>query len=67
MGCWWFMLAKDFIQQKLVDEIRISILPIILGDGLLYFDHIGQEQVLHLKNTKAYKNGMIELFYEIKK
>lgn len=59
------MLTKDFIRQKLADEIRVSILPIILGDGLLYFDHIGQEQVLHLKDATAYKNGMIELCYEI--
>jgi dihydrofolate reductase len=61
------VLTKDLIRLKLADEIRVSILPIILGDGLLFFDHIGQEQVLHLKDTKAYKNGMVELCYEIKK
>ena len=59
------IVTKDFIRQKLADEIRVSILPIILGDGLLYFDYIGQEQVLHLKDMAAYKNGMIELCYEI--
>jgi len=59
-------LARDFIRLKLVDEIRVSVLPIILGDGTLFFDHIGQEQVLHLKDVTAYKNGMVELWYEIK-
>lgn len=61
------MLAKDFIQLKLADEIRLSILPVILGEGTLFFDHIGQEQALHLKDVTAYKNGMVELWYEIKK
>ncbi|MCW5910384.1 MAG: dihydrofolate reductase [Cyclobacteriaceae bacterium] len=61
------MLTKDFIRLKLASEIRVSILPIILGDGLLFFDHIGQEQALHLKDTTAYKNGMVELCYEIVK
>ena len=61
------MLIKDFIQLKLADEIRVSILPSILGDGLPFFDHIGQEQALHLKDTKAYKNGMVELCYEIRR
>lgn len=61
------MLVRDFIRLKLVDEIRVSILPIILGDGLPFFDHIGQEQVLQLKDAKAYKNGMVELCYEVKK
>lgn len=59
------ILTKELIRQKLADEIRVSILPIILGHGLLFFDNIGQEQALHLKDTAAYKNGMIELCYEI--
>jgi dihydrofolate reductase len=61
------MLAKDLICLKLADEIRVSIIPIILGEGTLFFDHIGQEQLLHLKNATAYKNGIVELHYEIKK
>jgi dihydrofolate reductase len=60
-------LARDFIRQGLANEIRLSILPIILGDGLLFFDHIGREQPLRLKDTTAYKNGMVELHYEIAK
>jgi dihydrofolate reductase len=60
-------LAKDFIRLNLADEIRQSILPIILGDGMSFFDQIGQEQALHLKNVTAYKSGMVELCYEIKK
>jgi dihydrofolate reductase len=61
------MLAKDFMRLKLADEIRQTILPIILGDGLPFFDQIGLEQTLHLKDVTAYKNGMVELCYEIRK
>lgn len=61
------MLAKEFIRLNLADEIRQSILPIILGDGTLFFDQIGQERVLHLKDVTAYKSGMVELCYEIRK
>ena len=61
------VIAKDFIRLKLADEIRLSVMPIILGDGLLFFDQVGQEQALHLKNVTAYKSGMVELHYEIKK
>jgi dihydrofolate reductase len=52
-------LAKDFIQLNLADEIRQSILPVILGDGTPFFDQTGQEQILHLQ--------MVELCYEIRK
>jgi len=60
-------LAKDFIRLKLADEIRLSTIPVILGDGTLFFNQIGQEQALHLKDVTAYKNGMVELCYEIRK
>ncbi|HSZ32130.1 MAG TPA: dihydrofolate reductase family protein, partial [Puia sp.] len=58
-------LAKDFIRLNLANEIRQSILPIILGDGTLFFDEVGKEQALHLKNVTAYKSGIVELCYEI--
>ena len=61
------MLAKDFFRLHLADEIRLSILPIILGNGTPFYDHIGQEQALHLKDVTAYKSGMVELRYEIRK
>jgi dihydrofolate reductase len=48
-----------------VQSAAVSILPIILGDGVLFFDQIGQEQTLHLNNTKAFKNAMVELCYEL--
>jgi dihydrofolate reductase len=59
-------LTRDFIRLRLANEIRVTILPIILGDGMLFFDNIGKEQALHLKDTTAYKNGMVELCYELK-
>lgn len=58
-------LTKAFLQLQLAHEIRVSLLPILLGDGLPYFDRIGREQTLHLKETTAYTNGMVEICYEI--
>jgi len=61
------VLAKELIRAGLADEIRMTVLPIILGEGLLFFDQPGVEQPLHLKDVTAYKNGMVELCYEIKR
>jgi dihydrofolate reductase len=58
-------LVKSFMRLNLADDIRLVILPILLGDGTPFFDHIGQEQALHLKDVTAYKNGMVELWYEL--
>jgi dihydrofolate reductase len=61
------ILSMDFLRSGLADELRLSVMPIILGEGTRFFDHIGREQQLHLKETTAYKNGMVELRYEIRK
>jgi dihydrofolate reductase len=60
------MLARSFLRAKLAHEIRLSVLPIILGDGIPFLDHLGKEQTLHLMDVTAYKTGMVELRYEIK-
>lgn len=61
------MLAEEFLRLNLADEIRLSVLPIILGEGLHFFNGIAKEMALHLKEITAFKNGMVELYYEIKK
>lgn len=61
------MLSKEFIRLGLADEIRLSILPIILGDGLPFLEQVRKEQVLHVKTVTAYKSGMIELWYGLGK
>jgi dihydrofolate reductase len=61
------VLAKELIRLKLADEIRLSVMPIILGSGTLFFEKAGSEHPLHLKDVTAYKNSMVELHYGIKK
>ena len=56
-------LSRSFLKLGLVDEIRLMIAPVILGDGLHLFGDSGTEQKWHLKNVVAYKNGFVELSY----
>ena len=57
------MLGQSFLRLGLVDEIRLMIAPVILGDGLHLFGDSGREQKWDLKNVVAYKNGFVELSY----
>lgn len=56
-------LYQEFLRLNLVDEICLSIVPILLGGGIALFG--GSEQKLRLKDMTAYKNGMIDLWYEV--
>lgn len=60
------IVTKAFMRAGLVDEINMTILPVILGDGLLFFDYLGVERKLHLKRVRTYKDGMVELNYVVK-
>ena len=57
------ILGQSFLSLGLVDEIRLMIAPVILGDGLHLFGDSGIEQKWDLKNVVAYKNGFVELSY----
>jgi dihydrofolate reductase len=57
------MLCQSFLKLDLVDEIRLSIIPVLLGDGLRLFDNPDTEMRWQLKNVVAYKTGVVELLY----
>jgi dihydrofolate reductase len=57
------MLCQRFLELGLVDEIRLTIAPVLLGDGLRLFAGSLREQSWSLKDVTAYKNGFVELTY----
>ncbi len=61
------VLSRELLRLNLADEICLSVLPVILGDGIRFFDESLSEQDLHLSKVTAYKSGKIEMRYMIKK
>ena len=57
------MLCQRFLELGLVDEIRLTIAPVLLGEGLRLFGGSLTEGRWNLKNVVAYKNGFVELSY----
>jgi len=57
------MLGQSFLRLGLVDEIRLMIAPVTLGDGLHLFADSGTEQKWLLKNVVVCKDGYVDLSY----
>jgi dihydrofolate reductase len=57
------MLCQHFLELGLVDEIKLTIAPVLLGEGLRLFNGSLTEARWDLKNVVAYKNGFVELSY----
>jgi dihydrofolate reductase len=56
-------LSQHFLELGLVDEIKLTIAPVLLGEGLRLFGNSLTEKRWNLKNVVAYKNGFVELSY----
>ena len=66
----WFVgggvVSGECLRLGLADEVRYSILPILIGDGISFFDGLDRDIALHLAEVRAYKSGMVELCYEVR-
>jgi dihydrofolate reductase len=68
-GSIWFVgggaVSGECLRRGLADEIRYSILPVLIGDGVPFFGTLGRDIALHLAEVKAYKSGIVELRYDV--
>jgi dihydrofolate reductase len=67
----WFvgggMVSGECLRRGLADEVSYSILPVLIGDGIPFFDRLDRDVPLHLAEVKAYKSGMVALRYEVRR
>ena len=65
----WFVgggqVSGDCLRLGLANEIRYSILPILIGEGIRFFEKLDNDIALHLAEVKAYKSGMVALCYDV--
>lgn len=66
----WFVgggaVSGECLRRGLADEVRYSILPVLIGDGIPFFDKLERDVPLHLTEVKAYQSGMVALCYEVR-
>lgn len=56
-------LITTFINLGLVDEFRLSIHPVILGEGKPMFIDIKQRLNLKMVNTRTFSSGVVQVIY----
>ncbi|HEY9612754.1 MAG TPA: dihydrofolate reductase family protein [Allocoleopsis sp.] len=58
-------LTHDFMDKNLVDELILSIHPIVLGEGIPLFANPITPQSLNLIKCQTYNSGLVQLSYNI--
>lgn len=59
-------LIKTFINLGLIDIYKISVHPVVLGNGKPLFEDLKERIGLRLIDTRIFRSGVVELTYESK-
>jgi len=57
-------LVTTLLNLDLIDEIRIGVQPVVLGEGIPLFKEIKSKKNFKLLKTKTYKSGVVGLYYK---
>jgi dihydrofolate reductase len=60
-------VAGEVLRRQIADEVRYSILPVLIGDGLRFFEGLNCDVRLHLLEVKAYRSGIVALRHSVLK
>lgn len=60
-------VIRQFLAAELIDDLTISVIPILLGDGIPLFKSGGTEQRLALIEGKTFPSGLVQLRYRAAK
>ena len=60
-------IINELSKNDLIDEFIISVIPILVGNGIRLFKDGRPEQQLELLNTKTFDTGLTQLHYRRKK
>jgi dihydrofolate reductase len=58
-------VASQFGDEGLLDEVHLTVVPVVLGAGKPLFERRLPNGPMQLTGTRPFKNGMVELRYEI--
>jgi dihydrofolate reductase len=59
------VVIRQFLKEQLIDEMTISVIPVVLGAGIPLFAGTGVERWLTLKGTRSWPSGLVQLRYAV--
>lgn len=58
-------IVNLLLRERLFDEMILSVIPIVVGEGIRLFNDHKSEQVLNLISVKNFDSGLVQMHYKI--
>lgn len=58
-------VVNALLEEKLIDELILSIIPVLVGSGKRLFTTGRPEQGLELTGVKSFDTGLVQLYYRM--
>ncbi len=59
-------VIQQFLAARLVDDLTVSIIPVLLGEGIRLFGNTNGDLPLELAASKSFESGLVQLTYRSK-
>lgn len=60
-------LISQFLNAQLIDQMILSVVPVILGSGVPLFQSIQRRLPCRMVYSQSYPNGLIKIHYDVSK
>lgn len=58
-------VIQQFLAADLIDDLTVSVVPVLLGSGIPLFSSQGSERSLSLEGSRAWPSGLVQSHYRV--
>jgi dihydrofolate reductase len=60
-------VVRGFLAAGLIDQVRLFVIPVLLGQGTRLFEPVGRSTAVGLQRASRLPKGMVELVYDVRR
>jgi dihydrofolate reductase len=59
------MVIQSFLREGLVDDMVLTVIPVLIGEGVPLFGDLEKDIKLRLLETRSWENGVVQSKYQV--
>ena len=58
-------VVQSFLLEGLIEDMRVTLVPILIGSGIRLFGDLEADIDLHLESVRDFKSGLVDIRYRV--